>query len=53
MVDRSVIVQQSLLYILKDVGMTNEAAPERARPVIRPRRPSVHPSGRCCRRDDK
>ncbi len=29
--------------------MTNEAAPEPARPVIRPRRPSVHSSGRCCR----
>ncbi len=37
------------LYILKDVGMTNEAAPEPARLVIRPCRPSVHLSGRPCR----
>jgi hypothetical protein len=35
------------LHILKEGRVsTNEAAPEPARPVIRPCRPSVHPSGR-------
>ncbi len=31
-------------YIVKDVGMLNEASLESARPVICPCRPSVHPS---------
>ncbi len=33
-------------YIKGRVVPTNEAAPEAVRPVIRPCRPSVHPSGR-------